>query len=234
MVTRREILIKAADDCMKDIYKHAQPKVDWDDFVQQCKDYTKKYKEWESINENRPNVDEFCGPKPYEFYYLPKEVLKDIYDSYVHAYKIDNHQELLDTIKILKNYCNDPIVDKYIEGETDKDGNKWPGHRGYDHPDNLEKEVNKLLGDSIDKKELSKLVCSKFFEFLDMAGNYYNWNRELNGFGLTIYLGVSPSSNKESVIENWKEHKNIDITIDDDCYKEDFDSYEEEDEEGDN
>lgn len=229
MVTRREILSKAADDCMKELYKYVQPKVEWDDFVQQCKNYTKKYNEWESIKGDKPNVFEFCGPKPYEFYYLPKDVFNEIYYSYVRAYKIDNHQELLDTIEILKNYCNEPIVDKYIEGEIDEDGNEWPGYRGYDHPDNLEKEVNKLLVNLSDKKELPKLVCDKFFEFLDMAGKFYSWNAELNSFGVTIYLGASPNSNKEAVIKNWKEYRDIDITIDEECYKEDFEElYEEE------
>lgn len=230
MVTRREILIKAADDCMKELYKYAQPKVEWSDFVQQCNVYTEKYKEWEAIKENRPNIQEFCGPKPYEFYYLPNNILKEIYDSYVHAYKIDNHQELLDTIQILKDYCNKPVVDKYIEGKTDEDGNKCPGYRGYDHPDNLQKQVNKLLGDFLDNKELSELVCDKFFEFLDMAVNFYNWNAELNSFGLNIYLGVSPNSNKEAVIENWKKYRGEDIVIDDDYYKKDFEElYEDED-----
>lgn len=231
MITRRQILSKAADDCMKELYKYVQPKVEWDDFVQQCNDYSMKYKEWEEIKENRPNIREFCGPKPYEFYYIPNDVLKEIYDSYVYAYKLDNHKELLDTIKILKDYCNKPIVDKYIEGETDEDGNKWPGHRGYDHPDNLEKEVNKLIGNFLDNKELSKLVCDKFFEFLDMAGNFFKWNSELNNFGLSIYLGVSPNSNKEAVIENWKKYRDTDITIDENLYKEDFEElYDEENE----
>lgn len=229
MVTRREILIKAVNECMKDLYKYAQPKVEWSDFVQQCKDYSKKYLEWEKINDERPNVLEYCGPKPYEFYYLPRNVFKEIYDSYIEAYKIDNHNELLSTIECLKNYCKEPIVDKYVEEYTDEDGDLHPGHKGYDHPDNLEKEINKLLGDFLGNKELSKLVCDKFFEFLDKAGDFYNWNAELNGFGVEIYLGSSPNSNKESVIENWNKYRDVDITIDENLYKEDFDwLYEEE------
>ena len=134
MKTRDEVLSQAAEECLKDFYNYAFPKVSWEDFLKENQEYTKKYNEWEKL-ENRPPIKEFCGPRPYEFYYLPSDILKDIVLYYVHAYKIDAQQELLDTIKILKDYCKKPIVDKYIEGE-----NGFPGHRGYEHPNNLEKD----------------------------------------------------------------------------------------------
>ena len=54
----------------------------------------------------------------------------------------------------------------------------------------------------------------KFFEFLDMAGNFYNWNRNLNTFNMSVYLGPSPNCNKDGVIENWKKYRGVDIEID--------------------
>ena len=143
MVTRREILGKAVVDCMKELYEQAQPSVTWEEFMQQNVEYVKKEKEWEAMDrDTRPGINEYCGPKPFEFYYLPKDVLKEIVASYVDAYKIDNQQELLDTIDILKQYCDEPIVDKYIEGKGKPGDEYWePGHRGYEHPDNLEKEL---------------------------------------------------------------------------------------------
>ena len=217
MKTRDEVLSQAAEECLKDFYNYAFPKVSWEDFLKENQEYTKKYNEWEKL-ENRPPIKEFCGPRPYEFYYLPSDILKDIVLYYVHAYKIDAQKELLDTIEILKDYCKNPIVDKYIEGE-----NGFPGHRGYDHPNNLEKELIEICDQhSHEPVNMAKEIQDKFFEFLDMAGNFFNWNRDLNSFNTTVYLGPSPNSNKQAVIDNWKQYRNKDIEIDEKQIKEDY------------
>ena len=157
--------------------------------------------------------------------------MKDICDSYVHAYKMDNQQELLDTIETLKNYCKEPIVDKYIDDWTDETGFHHPGYRSYDHPDNLKKEIEKYLREKftfISYEPLKEIeshsdeLQNKFFEFLDMAGKFFNWNRELNSFNVSVYLGASPNSNKKAVIENWKKYRNQDIEIDEEQIKKDY------------
>ena len=138
MITRRDVLADAIDKCTRELYSLAQPEVNYDDFIEENKIYLEKEKEYYSLpKDNRPLYHEYMGPKPYEFYYLPREIFKEIADSYIDAYKLNDKQELLDTIQILKNYCKEPIVDKWIEKDDD------PGHRGYEHPDNLEKEVGK-------------------------------------------------------------------------------------------
>ena len=204
-MTRNEVIGQAVDQCMKELYSYAVPKVSWEDFIEE----NKAYKAGE--------------PRPYEFYYLPKDIMKDICDSYIYVYQLDSQQELLNTISILKDYCRNPIVDKYINEYTDEYGDWHPGHRDYDHPDNLEKELYNLIPDSgFTKSEIVKSVQDKFFEFLDMAGNFYNWNRDLNTFSMNVYLGASPNSNKEAVIENWKKYRNIDIEIDEEQIKRDY------------
>ena len=149
--------------------------------------------------------------------------MKDIVDSYIDAYKIDNHQNLLDIIEILKDYCKKPIVDKYIEDYTDKYGNHHPGYRSYDHPDNLSKEINKILigidETNICFEDMANEIQNKCFEFLDMAGEFFEWNGELCSFNTSVYLGASPNSNKENVIENWKKYRNQDIEIDEEQMK---------------
>jgi hypothetical protein len=249
MITRDDVISSAVDNCIKELYSLAQPSVEWDKFIKENKIYSKRYEAWErykyllnkrkelsekelkefssfpSIWKNK-SITECIGPRPYEFYYLPRKVMKRICDSYIHAYKLDDQRELLDTIKILKIYCKEPIVDKWIEGE-----NGFPGHRGYDHPDNLKKELSDILDDDIGNafqsnkeiEELSIKLQNKFFEFLDMAGNFYNWNRDLNSFSMSVYLGPSPNSNKEAVIKNWKQYRNKDIEIDESKYKEEED-----------
>ena len=247
MLTRSDILGEAVDKCMKELYSYAQPHIEWDKFVDENKHYSKKYKEWEEFKRieakanttNEENVIlclhsdwkgksciECIGPRPYEFYYLPKDILKDIIDNYVHIYKMDNQQNLLDIIEILKNYCKEPIIDKWIEGE-----NGFPGHRGYDHPDNLEKEIEKyfrkkfaFISDEPLKeiKLYSNELQNKFFEFLNMAGKFFNWNSELNSFYQSVYLGCSPHSNKDIVIKNWKEYRGEDIEINEEEIKKEY------------
>ena len=256
-MTKNDVLSEAADKCMKELYSIAEPHVEWNDLKEQCKIYAKAYFEWEEYKRaERDNpklyeeynkrlewkgksITECIGPRPYEFYYLPDEIQKDIIDSYIYAYKLDNQQELLDTIQILKNYCKEPIVDKWIEGK-----NGFPGHRGYDHPDNLEKELQKIFDDEIlpdickqyNKQynlqttgiessvsiAYSQRFQNKFFEFLDMAGNFYNWNRELNTFKMSVLMGIAPSTNKEKVIDNWKQYQNKDIEINEKQIKENY------------
>ena len=225
MFTRNKVLSNAVDECIKELYSFVQPSIDWDEFVKENKIYSERYKKWEKERNSNPefigkSITECIGPRPYEFYYLPKDIMKDICDSYVHAYRMDIKQEFLDNIKVLKDYCKKPIVDKWIEGE-----NGFPGHRGYEHPDNLEKEINKLLCKQFNSPELSGIsnkVQDKFFEFLDMAGNFFEWNSDLNSFNVSVYLGPSPNSNKQAVIENWKKYRNQDIKINEKEIKENY------------
>lgn len=248
MLTRDDVLSRAADDCMKELYSLAQPSIDWNEFVKENEIYIEKYRIWEEYNKSKhkkdenPNewesqkkkhpdweeksITECIGPRPYEFYYLPREVMKDICDNYIRTYKMDSQQELLDTIEILKNYCKEPIVDKYIDAWDDELGHH-PGYRSYDHPDNLEKEIDKIItnykgGKMPDQELLINNIKNKFFEFLDMAGNFFDWNRDLNSFNVSVYLGPSPNSNKEAVIKNWKEYRNQDIIIDEEQIKKDY------------
>lgn len=214
MVTRSSIIEHAIKDCMKELYSYAVPHIEWEDFIKENKEYKD-------------------GPEPYEFYYLPEEIIKNICDSYIYAYRLDGQQELLNTIEILKNYCKKPIIERYIEGE-----NGDPGYRVYDNSDNLEKVINKYLdlefplmdperasdADDFDNKleQASKDLQNKFFEFLDMAGKFYKWNGELNSFNASVYLGTSPCSNKNTVIENWKKYRNQDIEIDEEQIKKEY------------
>lgn len=225
-MTRQDVLEQACNQCMKELYEYAVPHVTWEQFKKECKEYSRKYKEWDDWKmKNIPHpewegksIEECIGPRPYEFYYLPREIMKDICDSYVYAYGLDHQQNLLDIISILKDYCKDPIVDKWIEEEN---GN--PGYRGYDHPNNLEKELYNLIPDTgFDTSSIVKEVQDKFFEFLDKAGNFYKWNHDLDGFNMTIYLGASPYTNKETVVKNWKKYRDTDIEINDKEIKENY------------
>lgn len=247
MISRSDVLSQAIDQCMKELYSLVTPKVSWEEFKEENKIYSKKYEAWERFRylykkENLTkkeiqelsyfpghwadsSITECIGLKPYEFYYLPKDIMKDICDFYIYAYNIDSQQELLNTISTLKHYCKEPIVDKYIDDWTDENGLHHPGYRSYDYPDNLQTELQKIIvkeNPESDEQKLASDCISKFFEFLDMAGNFYNWNRDLNTFNMNVYLGPSPNSNKEAVIKNWKEYRNQDIEINEEQIKKDY------------
>lgn len=211
MITRSDIISNAVEECLKELYGLVQPHIKWEDFLEENRIYLKRKDEWKKLpKEEKSSIEEYCGPAPYEFYYLSKSEIDEITDSYIHAYKLDSKQELLDTIEILKNYCREPIIVKYIEKEGE------PGYSGYEHPDSLEKEIQKLIQeyDSSDvSKEISEKCCNKFFEFLDKAGNFFKWNMDLDAFRTAIYLGASPCSNKQTVIDNWKKYRNTEIII---------------------
>ena len=85
---------------------------------------------------------------------------------------------------------------------------------------NQDVSLTDVLGYYLEHEPDSQIFQDKFFKFLDMAGNFYEFNRYLNGFNMHVYLGGTPSSNKESVIENWKKYRNIDIEIDESKYNE--------------
>ena len=225
-MNRHKVLEMASLACLKELYSKVQPVVNWNDFMEENRLYSKVYKQWESLYKESPekagSVLDFCGPRPYEFYYLPQKVFKEIADSYVDAYCIDSQQNLLDIIDILKNYCISPIKDSYIK---ESDGEV---RRGYIHPDNIKKTVQSLLqafylDSDCDSSYVSEEIVKIFFEFLDDAGKFYCWNRDLNAFNSTVYLGPSPCSNKETVIKNWKQYRNQDIKIDESIYIEDED-----------
>jgi hypothetical protein len=232
MISRKDIISKAIKECLQELYKYVQPHIEWDEFIKENKIYSNKYKAWEryyhlskqeTLSEEElkefstypgewknKSKEECIGPEPYKFYYLPRDVFKEVVDGFIYAYDLDHHQQLLDTIHILKNYCEDPIVDKYIEREGD-------------HPDNLVTEIESLLkmycGDSeADFYGVAQELQKTFFEFLDMAGNFFNWSGDLNTFNWNVYLGASPYSNKQGVIDNWKKYRNQTIEIDESEY----------------
>jgi len=181
-LTRSDVLADATEKCIKALYEQAQPKVEWEDFIRQ----NKEYKE---------------GPRPYEFYYLPEKIFKEIVEMYQHAYKVPS--QIKNHINTLTNYFNDPIRDKWIKGKTEDE----PGHRGYEHFIPL-KEI-------IGEDNLNKVL-----EYMNEALNFYRWDYDLQCFNMSVYLGASPNSNKQAVIDNWKKYRGIDIIIDESIYEE--------------
>ena len=98
------------------------------------------------------------------------------------------------------------MKDVYILGNDER-----PGYRSY-------KSIKTL-------QEITK-DSDKVLELIDTCKRFYNVDVENNQFNWAIYLGCSPSSNKEEVEKYWHEHgypyfKIKDFNIDEVLYSED-------------
>ena len=132
--------------------------------------------------------------KLYEAHYLPWNAYEAIKEDIAEAYQFKS--PLPDTIEVLKGYFKAPIVDKWIEG---KDENE-PGHRGYENPEPMDKETYKTVE-----------------KFLDMANDFFNWNRDLTSYYFNI-SNYSPCSNRETVEKWWHEHGDPDFKLPPDSF----------------
>ena len=227
--TRDDVIIEAIEQCMKELYTLVQPEVKFSDFMKECEEYSKKYEEWQYMDRNkRPGIQEYCGPQPFEFYYINRDVMKEICDRYVYIYELDKQEELESVRDVLMNYFKEPIVEVFEQKEGEMHSS-----RSYSHPDNLKKEIEKILSD----KEKTEAVYGLIENFFFMATRFFCWNRDLNKFSTSVYLGASPCTNAERVIDNWKKYRNKDIEIIPDkyvklyCEGEDEDDYDDTEEE---
>ncbi len=200
MITKNDVIRDAAKKCLEELFSKAQPSITYEEIKKLNVEYSKSHKDDEPI--------------PCDFYYLPSKVFKEICDSYVYAYDFDKKQDLLNTIETLVKYCNNPIISVYREANTDEYGNYHPGYKDYERTENILNKIKEIVKD----EEIAAKCVNTFIDLLTQAGNFFSWNSDLNCFNTTVYLGCSPFTNKEKVIENWKKYRNKDIEIDETKY----------------
>ena len=128
---------------------------------------------------NNPElIKENDNDKFFERYYLSIDNLKYIVKNYINAYHIGNDWE--DNIDLLLNYITSKDSVTYISER-----------REYELITPLQDITNDY------KKVISLInICRKF----------YNKDSELEKFNFRIFLGASPSSNKERVKKYWINH----------------------------
>lgn len=143
----------------------------------------------------QPSVhfDDVCNEENFfEHYYLSKEEFKYVVDKYIKAYHIDSDW----------NFYSDTII-QYL-----KTGGYKPG-KGYDkHPAFIEYCKEFLSEDQLTK------VSNILFTMLEDCQQTHKFDSEEKQFTFSTYLGPSPNSNKEAVIEYWKS-KGVDLVIED-------------------
>ena len=221
MVERDTVLQKARHDCMAEMYRKSQPSASYDE-------YLKMYKAGLLRDDDKDRV--------YNRHYLSREEYEYILDKYVDAYGMaERWNDYVDTV--INYFDADAPKDKWIPEKTDEDGFTHPGYRGYEHLPHFSKVIESIINKmAVQDKEsietVSKAIYDAVIARMETCKNFYRFDREESGFHVSVGLGESPTCNKDTVIEYWK-NKGVDITIEDrnpdtlwekDYYGEDYES----------
>lgn len=201
MLDREEVLCKAYEDCIREMFAKAQPSADWDNIIEEYK---------------AGKIDEKKDGPIYDRHYLSAEEYKYILDKYMKAYRIES--EWKDDIEILEDYLNKGgNKDKYIEDWEDEHGHH-PGYRSYEEVPPLKEHIEKIIYDEYDGNgeiadRVAQVVTDKVMELISTCKNYYSFNADEQKFRNTVCMRCSPTGSIETVKKWWKEHYDIDIEI---------------------
>lgn len=197
MLTREEILNKAFNDCMSEMYEKSQPCADWENLIEEYK--AGKIKKNESF---------------YDRHYLSMDEFLYIRDKYKEAYNIKSHWK--DDIEVLEDYLiNGGNKDKFIKDWEDEYGHH-PGYRSYEEVLPLKEQILDMMKDfdsSDAAAEVAENIYNKVMETIKNCKDYYKFDREENSFNIHASLGPSPCISAEIVKKWWKDNYNYDIEI---------------------
>lgn len=199
-VSRREFLAELCEECMRELYRRAQPMADWDNLVAE-------------YQAGKIGKDE----RVYERHYVSQEEFEYVLQKYAEVFKLK--EQWRPYIEVLEEYLNKGgSKDKYYPDRKDKDGFVHPGYRGYKEVPPLKEHIRKIMkayDNSPEAEKVADKICKKVMSLIKDCKDFYKFDREESQFGATIALGASPTSNKETVIKWWKDNYNQDITIED-------------------
>lgn len=167
--TRTDVVIRAAEECLDEMYLKSQPSVSWKEV-------------------NQHIVDNIYGENVkdgYNFHYLSEAELSDIREKYLTIYNIKPHWE---------DYCN--IIKDYLinGGPTNEKINGF-----YLSVPSINEQLKDILATDPNVKTAMETV----FDMLQKCKDFYKFNIDEQMF-LSNVLNYAPSSNKETVIDNWK------------------------------
>ena len=204
MLDREEVLYKAYEDCIREMFAKAQPSADWDNIIEEYK---------------AGKIDEKKDGPIYDRHYLSAEEYKYILDKYMKAYRIES--EWKENIEIVEEYLNKGgHKDKYIKDWEDEHGHH-PGYRSYEIVPPLKKLIaDYIRGNMIIKGEpeyniqrWAKSITDIVMNDISTCKNYYSFNVDEQKFRNTVCMRCSPTGSIETVKKWWKDHYDIDIEI---------------------
>lgn len=201
MLDRDEVLCKAYDDCIREMFAKAQPAADWDNIIEEYK---------------AGKIDEKKDGPIYNRHYLSHDEFLYIMDKYMKAYRVE--AEWKDDIEVLEDYLNNGgSKDKYIEAYDDEHGHH-SGYRSYEEVPPLKEHIENILSSYIGEKNCKQVrdeITNKVMELISTCKNFYCFNSDEQKFRNTVCMRCSPSGDKDIVKKWWKDHYDVDIEIED-------------------
>ena len=201
MLDREEVLCKAYEDCIREMFAKAQPSADWDNIMEEYK---------------AGKIDEKKDGPIYDRHYLSAAEFDYILEKYMTAYRINS--EWKDDVEVVEEYLNKGgHKDKYIPDWEDEHGHH-PGYRSYEDVPPLKKHIEKIIYDEYDgngeiAKRVAQDVTNKVMELISTCKNYYSFNVDEQKFRNSVFLRCSPTGSIETVKKWWKDHYDVDIEI---------------------
>ena len=188
--SKREFINEIVERCIREMYAKAQPKGDYDEILKLAKDNKIKEEYPEGI---------------YNYYYLSQEEFNYIKDKYINVFCIANKWKP-DCDLLIDNVVNGGHVDDYVEATETR-----LGYRIAKEIPPFAKLIEEKFGISEDTSDAIVKMLAKTMEGYK---DFYKFDNNEETFNINICLGASPTSNKQTVIDNWKK-KGVDIEIKD-------------------
>lgn len=199
MLDREEVLCRAYEDCIREMFAKAQPSADWDNIIEEYK---------------AGKIDEKKDGPIYDRHYLSLEEFKYILDKYMKAYRIES--EWQEDVDVVEKYLSEGgTKDKYIEDYDDEYGHH-PGYRSYEDVPPLKRLILNVLqkhSESETNKELADEITKVVMDDIATCKNYYSFNIDEQKFRNTVCMRCSPTGSIKTVKDWWKDHYDIDIEI---------------------
>ena len=133
--------------------------------------------------------EERADARLFNAHYLPQGIYEIIEGDFIDAYQLQS--DLPMTIAILEGYFKEPLSDGWNSKTKQKE---------IVHQEPMDEETYKTVE-----------------KYLDMANNFYRWDREENSLRYFV-SNYGPSSNRETVEQWWHEHGDPDFKLPEDSY----------------
>lgn len=197
MLDRKEIMERAYDECLTEMYAKSQPSADYHQLIEDAKN-------------GKIGKDE----KVYERYYLSRAEFEHIRNKYIEAYGLI--EKWRPNIELLEQYLTEGgTKDKYIKSHTDEYG-YHPGYRGYEKVKPIKEQIREIIANELGEGNITDKIVEKLnnavMNTISDCKEFYRFDREESQFNCSVALGASPCSNKDTVIEYWKS-QGVDIEI---------------------
>ena len=202
---REDVLCKAYEDCIREMFAKAQPAADFDNIIEEVK---------------AGKIDEEKDGPIYDRHYLSHAEFTYILNKYMKAYRINSEWD--EDVEVVEKYLSEGgTKDKYIDAYTDENGNHHPGYRSYEEVPPIKNLIADYIRsymiikgepeDNIQKwaQNIAKIVMDD----IDTCKNFYMFNVDEQKFRNTVCMRCSPTGSAETVKKWWKDHYDVDIEI---------------------